>query len=248
MKRKSRKTFYELSPKHSVGLDRFVFINAHHLQKDALLIAKENASYSTAISLMVLSIEEMIKATLILLHSYGYEVYKIKHAQFVFHDHKTRHNYANLINVFSGIIELVPLCEKIIETTKTENKNQSKTTVDHQTGEEALQVLENFCTYILTAFSCEKIDEFNFKKNFGFYVDYQDIYSDKKAEHNIAFFEYIVKVQKRLENIYKTISIVHHPKVVNRVKKDEYIKIKSTIEDLLSDIDKLNASLDKNNN
>ena len=58
-------TFINLSAIQSKGFDEAIFKNAKQLKKDAILIAANNKSYSSATSLLVLSSEEVIKAILV---------------------------------------------------------------------------------------------------------------------------------------------------------------------------------------
>lgn len=231
-----RKSFLTLSPSESINLDRIVYLNANSLKRDAILIAEKNHSYNTAISLMILSIEEMIKAIFILLHSKEYDVYKIKQAKKIFNDHKTRHNYANLINAGSGISELIIICEKINENSKKYKEQQKKPLKERET-EQLLENLNSFIRFICLIFSAEKIESFNDKKNFGFYIDLDDVILNKRKFENQEFYKDVFDIQNRITRAYKLISIVHHPKIENRTKKEDYLKLKLNLIDLLTNIE-----------
>ena len=86
------KSFKDLSPEKSKIFYPFILENALVLKKDAKLLVAVNQSYSTATSLLVLSLEETIKSIMVFLHSEGYKVYESKKLSNLFNYHKYSRN------------------------------------------------------------------------------------------------------------------------------------------------------------
>lgn len=164
------KQFINLSAKESNGLDIHIYKNAIKLKKDATLIAEKNKSYSTATSLLILSTEEVIKATLVKLHSEGYNIYKLKEASKFFRDHKIRHQIAQIMEFVSGLFEA------FIQYDEQKPSAIAKTNIKWLDNlvNGFLDVTKAAKTLIQSKERTEKLKGFNDLKNDGLYVDYQN--------------------------------------------------------------------------
>lgn len=209
---KHQKTFFNLTPKESKGKNEVIFKNARQLKKDALLIAKTNKSYSSANSLLVLSSEEVIKATLVLLHSESYRVYRISDASKFFHNHEIRHQVAKLIEMTAGFIESLDQWEnqeptKLIKT-KSEGWNSFLNGILDLT--KAIAPLENSTKRI------KELENFNDNKNNGLYVGYKDQLIIPKEKITETHYTKTKEIVERIFRVYKILRILYHPCIKNR--------------------------------
>lgn len=217
-----QKTFFDLTPKESKGINEPIFRNAKQLRKDALLVAETNKSYSSATSLLILSSEEVIKAILVLLHIEGYKVYQIKDARKFFFDHKIRHQLAQLFEISAGFIESLNKWGKQEPThlikTKSEGWNsflngifdfaKAMTPLAHST--KRIKDLENF----------------NDNKNNGLYVGYKDKLIVPKDEISETEYKMTKEIVDRIFKVYKILRIIYHPSITNRKDHNEIEDIK----------------------
>lgn len=220
---KYQKTFFDLTPKESKGIDEVIFNNAKQLRKDATLIAATNKSYSIATSLLILSSEEIIKAILVLLHSEGYRVYKINDARKFFFDHKIRHQLAQLIEMTAGFIESLDKWEnqeptKLINT-KSEGWNSFLNGILDLT--KAIPPLANATKRI------EDLENFNDNKNNGLYVGYKDQLSIPKEKITKSDYRKTTEIVERIFRDYKILRILYHPCIHNRKDQAEIESIKN---------------------
>ena len=217
------KKFIDLTPKETRGLDNYLYKNAEQLKNNAILIANANKSFSCATSLLVLSSEEIIKASLVLLHSQGYNVYDLEDAKKFFSDHKIRHHIAQLIEMGFGLSEIrevwnnkngVPFGEKL----KSFFKNS----------------FNSAQTILKTNDRIKKLQKFNDLKNNGLYVGYfnklynpEDLVTEKDYESSM-------EIVNRLFNFYNDLNLLFKIEIRN---EKEQMKIDKTKEDLKIFID-----------
>ena len=222
-----QKSFSDLTPKESNGIDEIIFKNARQLKKDALLIAATNKSYCSGNSLLILSSEEVIKALLVLLHSKGYKVYEIKDARKFFFDHKIRHQLAQLLEISTGFIESIDIWKKQEPTKLINTKSEGWNSF--------LNGIFDFANAIMPlANSIKRIKDlegFNDDKNNGLYVGYKDqliVPKDKVTETDYRKTKEIVE---RIFRVYKIVRILYHPCIHNRKdhEKIEETKMKMKI-------------------
>lgn len=158
-------TFLNLSAAQSKGLDIAIYENAQDLYKNAALITQHNKSYSSATSLMVLSLEEVIKAILLKLHCEGLKVYKIDGVQKFIKDHKIRHQIAQIIVTGSGLVEVYKKWLDLKKEPPKFKKNWANNLLDS---------LKAGMQFYQSALRIEKLKEFDDLKNKGLYVNYFD--------------------------------------------------------------------------
>lgn len=216
--------FLNLSPKDSKDLDIIIFQNATNLLLDSNVIASQNKSFSTATSLLILSSEEVIKATLVLLHSEGINVYKLKEAKQFFTDHKVRHNVAQLIEMGSGLKEFL----KIWNNRKP--SNIVKTVFD----------LLGAAKPALNSFKrIDKLLIFNDLKNNGLYVDYQDEIKDPKVIVTESEYIEVKEIVERIFDFYSDLKemFTTKPETLEQKQKIKKVRegLKFFIEDALED-------------
>lgn len=210
--------FINLSPKDSEGLDKIIYQNALQLKKDAFLLAENRKSYSSATSLLILSSEEVIKATLVLLHSKNCEVYKIEDAKKFFTNHKIRHQIAQLMEMGTAFINAFDIIEK--------RKNKQ---VLHNTKSKSLNAVINFLQvfkdtitpFLDSAENINKLEEFDKFKNQGLYVDYQDEIIIPQNTINKEIYIQTKELTNRITRFYKGIRIIYHPSLHKHLTEKE---------------------------
>lgn len=228
-------TFINLSAIQSKGFDEAIFKNAKQLKNDAILIAANNKSYSSATSLLVLSSEEVIKAILVLLHSQEYKVYQIKDARKFFTDHKVRHEIATILEVINGIAAGLTTIDQKKEVLEVTSRNNYSFLTKLKNGlisvTDLLEPISNSLERI------KAVKEFDALKNKGLYVDYRD----QLIIPQTAIKQYTFRKTKdsvdQIFKYYKIIKLLFHPKLKNHVSKEEIgktkIGLKVVIDELL---------------
>ena len=203
-------TFLNLSPKQSKDLDKLIFANARQLYKDSNVLVNINASYCRATSLMVLSLEEMIKAVLVKMHSESLQVYKLKDAEQFFYKHKIRHQIAQLMEVGYAFYEA-------IEKWQREGKNGP------------LQKAGKLLHVLLIAFDTnervKRLEKFNDYKNNGLYVGYEDRLFEPHKEIGKSEFIEVKESWERCKHFYKVLCIIYHPKLENHLSRNRINEI-----------------------
>lgn len=213
--------FINLSSKASNDLDYNIYKNALQLKKDALLIADKRNSYSSATSLLILSSEELVKATLVLLHSKECEVYKIKGAKKFFSDHKIRHQIAQLVEMGAGFINSIDIWEK--EKSKQKLFN-SKYKLLNTILNGFMELAEASKPLMQSIDRIKKIEEFNTLKNNGLYVDYRDELLYPQKTINKEIFEETKLLIDRMFSFYKGVRILFHPSLIKHIPQTEIDK------------------------
>lgn len=217
--------FLNLSTQKSKGLHEPIFKNAHKLKKDAITISKTNASYSTANSLLILSSEEVIKAILVLLHSEGFNVYRIQDAKKFFSDHKVRHELAKLIELINGFMESV-----------MEFENNEKSNLQFSKNED----FNGFLNFLKDMVNASKpfmqsgdrvriLKDFNDNKNKGLYTDYR---TSLLIPSQIITKEQFIQSKEIVDRIFKTykfLKLMYHPKIRSRIKVEKIDEAKDKL-------------------
>lgn len=195
-------TFCNLSPRQSKDLVMPLYINAKDLYQNAELIAEANKSYSKATSLMILSLEECIKAILVRLHSEGLKVYRIEGVQKFVGDHKLRHQVAQLIETGAGFIEVFEKWE--------EEKNRPKQFKAKwlNTAQHGLNAILQFH---FSAKRIEKLQRFNDIKNSGLYVGYNDGILDPAVIVTEDDYNEVKGIVDRVFRFYRLINYIYAP-------------------------------------
>lgn len=206
-----QKTFFDLSPKESKGIDTVIFKNARQLRKDALLITATNKSYSSANSLLVLSSEEVIKAILVLLHSEGYKVYRISEAKKFFFDHKIRHQLVQLIEITTGFIESIEKYQrqKEIKLFKTNN-------VFGELLNFVLEIATSSDPFSESTKRIKDLENFNDNKNNGLYVGYKGQLIVPQEKITETDYRKTKEIVDRIFQVFKILRILYHPCIHNR--------------------------------
>ncbi|WP_430934003.1 AbiV family abortive infection protein [Saccharicrinis sp. 156] len=163
------KKFTSISRSEAIEIYPHIIKNYERLKKTADF-AYTDANYGTALSLYILSSEELIKAFVIFLHSIGVNVLQAKELKGVFSQHKKKHE-------LSQAVELIAFMESFILLT---DKETYKPNVE--TGSEWLDKISGFVSGIgkiiepISKFdkNAEWWDEADYYKNRGLYVDYCD--------------------------------------------------------------------------
>ena len=219
-----------ISAEKSKKFNILIFYNAKRLRKDAILVAKENKSYSSATSLLILSSEEAIKALLVLLHSEGFHVYKIEGAKKFFSDHKIRHNISKFIEAISGFVEVFNKVEDR-EATKLFNKNQ-----DFWNGlrNGLARIIEVTKPIIATGLRINKLEEFNVNKNKGFYVDYKERLLIPTNEIGVKKYTETIEIIDRIFKTYKVISLLFNPQLKKHINDKELAILKEQLRNLVN--------------
>lgn len=213
--------FLNLSPKESKELDHQIFLNAKNLLKDANLLYR-NSSITSATSLLILSSEEIIKALLVLLHSEGFDVYKIKGAKNFFLSHRVRHEIAELMEVGAGFYEYFHRWEKNRENPvfKTPFKGLNSFLNSLHTIFSMKEPLQKIKSQI------ESLERFDSWKNMGFYVDYKNGLLLPKKQITEEVYKNTEVTVERIFHYYKMFRILLHPKAKNHLsaKNISYFK------------------------
>lgn len=224
--------FLNISPKNSKSLHEPIYKNAQKLKRDALLIAKHNKSYSTAISLIVLSSEEVIKAILVLLHSEGYNVYKIPDAKKFFSDHKVRHELAKLLEIVNGFIESGIQYEKNEKSNIKKFQNEEWNNIFNfiVDAKNAMQ------PFLKTGNRMKLLEQFNITKNKGLYTDYKNELLIPSEVINEELFDSFKETVERIIKTYQVLRIMYNPMIDNHLKYENITKRKDELRNTINGI------------
>ena len=222
--------FNNVSPKASQGLDLLVYKNAQQLKKDAILIANNRKSYSTATSLLILSSEEVIKSIFIKLHIEGYDVYRFKEASQFFSSHKIRHQAAQIIEMGSGILEpfLRYKHRKPTNLIKTEWRKFN----DLVNG--AIDVIKTAKPLFEIPKRIKELQSFNSLKNDGFYVNYRDEIILPKEIVTQEVYDRTVFLVDRVFRFSKLLRILYNKQLEKHLPLDEINSIKDLLKDFIN--------------
>lgn len=204
--------FFNLSSKQSVGLDKVIYTNSRKLYKDALIVAQVNKSYSTGTSLLILSLEETMKAVLLKLHSEEYKIYQIEDAHKFFRDHKIRHQLAQLIEMGSGLNETLLTWA---------NKKEQRQIFRYKWLNFIWNGLQSGVPLLNAVKRIDQLQGFNDLKNKGFYVDYNDgLHCPQECIIEKDFFK-TKEIVDRTIRFYKLLTLLFHPMMKNHWSQEE---------------------------
>lgn len=193
--------FLNLSYSDSKDLDKTIYANAWQLRRDSALLANTK-SYAHATSLLVLSLEELVKAILVKMHSESLEVYKLKDAKKFFNQHKIRHQVAQLMEAGYAFYQAME------EWQKKGRKGP-------------LQKAGRLLKVLLIAFNAnervKRLEKFDHYKNNGFYVDYMDRLLEPKQEIGVSEYNEVEETWQRCKHFYKLLCIIYHPELKNHL-------------------------------
>lgn len=226
-------TFLNLPPRKSIGIDTSIYKNALQLKKDAFHLAEYRKSYNSATSLLILSSEEVIKATLVLLHSKGCEVYKIEGAKRFFTNHKIRHQIAQLIEMGAGFIDSLKKWEEVQEKEKFINTKYKLLNTIVNGFMDFAEAIQPFSTSIERIEFIEKFDDM---KNQGLYVDYKDGLINPKDSIDKELYIKTKELSNRISRFYKGIKIIYHPSLKNHLSEKEIKKYQSDLKSFVNDV------------
>lgn len=207
-------TFFNLSPEQSKNLDIPLYRNARHLYIDAAILANKNNSYNRATSLSVLSLEEMIKAILIKMHSESLQVYKLKDAKDFFYKHKIRHQIAQLMEVGYAFYEA-------IEEWQKEGRRGPL--------QKASKLLRVFLITYGVNERVKRLGKFNDYKNNGLYVGFRDRLLEPQKEIGESEYLEVKESWKRCKQFYKLLCIIYHPKLEHHLSRNRINEIQGDL-------------------
>ena len=200
---KGNKSFMNLSKKEFIEVAIETFRNAENKHNDALILAK-NSSYGMAISALILSLEENMKAVILFLDGNGFELTKrVKGVKNLFVNHKLRYPLGFVLsgfNIFGN--DLIIFISKIVL-----NPSMVK---DFNINEKEWESLA--LNYIL-----EKINQLDeeiiwfsnaeYLRQDGMYVDYDNIMKTPLSVDREDFNDVLVRVSRIREFINKFLPI-----------------------------------------
>jgi AbiV family abortive infection protein len=192
------KSFINISKKECVEICTDICENSEKHWRSGRLLA-EKGDYGTAISVSIISIEELIKALILALDSAGFEFRKVKGVNTFFKNHEMRY----VIAYFMFVISL--LGEELIILVKKHNENPQKTQqIFYDIKKDEISFINRFGFYLkrkiiilrneLRWFS--KIDLF---RQEGFYCDYNNRFKTPvriSAKEYTEVFERLAKVRR----------------------------------------------------
>ncbi len=226
------KKFLNLSPDESLDLDKVIYKNALQLKRDALLIGENNKSYGSATSLLVLSSEEIIKATLVFLHSQNCAIYKMKSSKRFFSDHKIRHHVAQLMEMGAGFFDAMEKWEQA-KTKQKVFKSKSRFLNDILNG--FLNLTKASQPIIKSKERIEQIQQFNVLKNQGLYVDFNDSIQSPRNNINKAHYKNTELLVSRIFRFYKGLRILYHPCLTNHISVRKVERLQSDLQLLIGE-------------
>jgi AbiV family abortive infection protein len=207
-------TFFTLNSQQSKGVDMHLYANSRQLYRDAIFLADNRGSYCRATSLLVLSLEELIKASLIKMHSESLHIYKLKDAKYFFSQHRIRHQVAQLMEVGYAFYEAIE---------KWQKKGRKG----------PLQTMMKLLSVFLIAHGAnervKRLEKFNDYKNNGLYVGFRNELLEPQNEIGESEFFEVKEAWERCRHFYKVLCIIYHPKLENHLSKN---RIKEIHDDL----------------
>ncbi|MFK5958475.1 MAG: AbiV family abortive infection protein [Lutibacter sp.] len=232
------KRFLNLSSSESIDLHRSIYKNAIRIKRDAEVIISNRKSFSSATSLLILSSEEVVKATLVFLHSENYNIYKLKDAKKFFSDHRIRHQISQLIEMSISIYETSTIWEGRKKKPKVFN---SKSNFWNNVVNGFFDIVEASKPLVNSIDRVNLLQEFNNIKNKGLYVDFKDELFTPQIDVQDEIYYKVKEVVDRVFKFYKIIQILHHPNFENRYPEENVGQLKKDlrlfIDDAMKEID-----------
>lgn len=218
-------TLLTLSAKQSKNLDDFFYRNAQDLKSNAELIVNSRESYGCATSLLVLSLEETVKAILVKLHSEGLRIYKLEDSRKFFKDHRIRHKIAQMIELGDGLFE---------SSMEYSNNKTSKKFKNNLLGS-FLNAAVSSKPFLQSLMRFDKLEKFDEYKQSGFYVDYRNGLLQPNEEISKIEYNSVYEALERATRFYKYLRIAYHSSVKNRSNSNELNKKKEDLKIFIND-------------
>jgi len=218
-------TLLTLSAKQSKNLDDSFYRNARNLKGNAELIVSSRESYGCATSLLVLSLEETVKAILVKLHSEGLKIYKLEDSRKFFRDHRIRHKIAQMIELGDGLIESSMHYRSNKTSKKFKNNFLGSLLNAAVSSKPFLQSLIRF----------DKLEKFDEYKQSGFYVDYKNGLLQPNEEISENEYNTVYEALDRTTRFYKSLRIAYHSHVQNRTNSNDLIRMKEDLRNFIND-------------
>lgn len=229
------KKFMNLSPTQAKGIDRIIFKNGLQLYKDAITIAEVNKSFSSSTSLLILGSEEVIKAIVLLLHSEGFLIFRIKDSKKLFSSHEIKHDVFKFIELASSFLEtFIKYSDK--EALQSKHINTSVKWINSLVNGFS-DVLEVLKPMLMSAERYDDIQNFNAYKNAGFYVDYHDEIKIPQEQFSIEKFAEIKQTVLRLIKFYKGLRLFFHESIKYHMDENDLKDFKNELKSILLDIE-----------
>lgn len=238
------KKFPNLNAKESIGFDIPIYKNALQLKKDAELIAHNRKSYSSATSLLILSTEEVIKSILVKLHSEGYKIYKSKDVFKFFFNHKIRHQIAQLFELMTGLLDSINFYEQ--EKSDLTNKHWFK-----KFFIVLFDIAKSISPLLESLEYSKKLQNFDYLKNRGFYVDFQNSLITPQKEITKEQYDETLTLTNRIFSFSKSLRILHHPNAENHIDLEEIEETKIQLKEIIDEhvgtfsFKEMNKTMDK---
>lgn len=220
------KRFINLSPGESTDLDKVIYKNALQLKKDALLLASVGKSYARATSLLILSSEEIIKATLVFLHSKNYKVYELHGAKRFFSDHKIRHHIAQFMEMGNAFLVAINKWDK----GKRKRKKIGSNLIN------LIYLIDAGLPILKSKSNIHKIQQFDLLKNQGLYVDFMNDISIPQEIVTEGHFQETKNLITRIYKFYKVIKILHHPSLSKHLPHNTIVKHQGDLRFLINNV------------
>jgi AbiV family abortive infection protein len=226
--KKERNLLKLLSDKECLNASREALINSDNHKQSAVAIAKKR-NYGLAVSLLILSTEELTKALLLYIQHLGIDIRNIPRVQLFFTDHVIKHRLAIMTNSMYPILKLIIG----FVSKEAEKLNNPEAIVKHTNEEIALMSLDENKIKNLFKDLPEMIDwwdEANMMKNKGLYVDYT---TSLETPMQVTELEY-KQAFKISNNFQKQISdILSHLDKLTEEEKQDIAKKSYKIDEIL---------------
>lgn len=218
-------TLLTLPAKQSKNLDNSFYRNAKDLKANAELIVNSRESYGCATSLLVLSLEETVKAILVKLHSEGLKIYKLEDSRKFFNDHRIRHKIAQMIELGDGLFQ---------SSMEYSDNKTSKKFKNSLLGS-FLNAAVSSKPFLYSIIRFDKIEKFDEYKQSGFYVDYRNRLLQPNEEITKIEYNSVYEALERATRFYKYLRIAHHISIKNRSNYHEIVSKKEDLKIFVND-------------
>jgi AbiV family abortive infection protein len=187
--KKERNLLNLLSDEKCLDASKEAFINANNHKQSAELIAK-NKQYGMAVSILILSTEELVKGILLYIQYLSIDIRNISGVYLFFTDHIIRHRLATMINLMYPMLKLIMgIVFKTKEKLHNPESNIQFTNEENAIIYEDENEIKNLFKDLPAMM--DWWDEANMNKNKGFYVDYSNSLETpmqvSELEYNQAF-------------------------------------------------------------
>ncbi len=216
------KSFMNLSKKECLIVSKEIFRNAEKKHSDGLILAKNN-SYGMAISSLILSLEENMKAVILFLDGNGFEFRKrVKGIKNLFINHKLRYPMGLVLsgfNIFGK--DLIDFINKIaLNPTIIKGFNINETEWESLALKYILKKINQLNEEIIWFSNAEYL------RQDGMYVDYDNVIKTPLSIDEKDFNDILIRVNSISEFIVKFLPIF------DESIKDDDVKLKNQVKKL----------------